>query len=151
MANELVLIVIGILGVLGVFGGIPQILKWLKPKPRLRITAADISRLQAENYKYEVHLEVENETRFWRRNGDATNVTADYYVVDKDGVQCVAALGLMLSQYLCADAKIQRTLEAYHSLTPDGNPFSVIFKVSCTEGASARKVLAYEASPIVYT
>jgi hypothetical protein len=151
VANETELAAAIILGVLGAFGGVPQILRWLKPKPRLKITAADISRLQAENYKYQVHLEVENQTRLWRRNGDATNVTADYYVVDKDGVQCVAALGLMLSQYLCADAKIRKELEAYHSLTPDGNPFSVIFKVSCTEGASARKVLAYEASPIVYT
>jgi hypothetical protein len=151
VANETELAVALLLGVLGVLGGIPQLLRLIKPKPYLKITEAQITRLPEDNYKYQVHLTVQNETKFWRRNGDATNVTADYYVIDKNGVQCVAALGLTLSQYLCASAKIQRTLEAYHSLTPDGNPFSVVFRVSCSESAAAKKILAYDASPIVYS
>jgi len=151
MANELELVIIGMMGILGALGGIPQILKLLKPKPRLKITQATISKLPAENYKYQVQLAVHNETRRWRRNDDATNVTANYYVIDKDGVQCVAALGLVLSQYLIIDATIRRELEAFHSLTPDGNPFQVIFKVSCAEGVGAKMVLAYDSSPIVYS
>ncbi len=140
-----------LLAVFGVLGGVPQLLKLLKPKPRLKITQATISKLPEENYKYNVQLGVQNQTRWWRRNGDATNVTADYYVVDKDGVQCVAALSLALSQYLITNATIRRELEAFHSLTPDGNPFQVIFKVACAEGIGAKKVLAYDASPIVYS
>ena len=77
MANEFELVIIGMLGVLGALGGIPQILKLLKPKPRLKITQATISKLPSENYKYQVQLAVQNETRWWRRNGDATCVTAD--------------------------------------------------------------------------
>ena len=149
--NEAELAIALLLSILGVLGGIPQLLRQLKPKPRLKITEAQIIKLPEDNYKYRVHLMVQNETKFWRRNGDATNVTADYYVIDKNGVQYAAAQGQMLAEYLCAGIKIQKDAEAYHSLVPEGNPYSVILKVTCAEGGRAKKMIPYEAAPIVYS
>jgi hypothetical protein len=151
VANETELAVALLLGVLGALGGIPQLLQQIKPKPRLKITEAQITKLPEDNYKYQVHLMVQNETKFWRRNADATNVTADYYVIDKNDVQCAAAKGQMLAEYLCAGIKIQKDTEAYHSLTPEGNPYSVIFMVTCAEGGTAKKRIPYEAAPIIYS
>lgn len=78
------LAIFAMLGVAGLFGGIPQLIRWTKPRPNLTITKVAIERLPGDNYKYQLHMEIENRSKFWRRNSDATNVNADYYMINKD-------------------------------------------------------------------
>jgi len=138
------------LGALGFIGGIPQMLFWLKPKPHLKIIKASVDRLTGDNYKYRIHLEIENQEKFLRRNGDASNVTAEYYMINKDGVQCGGATDQMVCSFLVAGAKILKDHEDFYSLIPDGNPYTIVFRIRCQEKMSAKKKLAYNASPLVY-
>jgi len=149
--DSIVLIVITVLAILGVLGGIPQMLKWMKPAPHLRINQATISKLPGDHYKYQIHLEIENESKSLQRNGDASSVTADYFVIDKKGVQCGATSNQMISSYLCAGTKILKDMEAYLSLIPEGNPYTIIFRTVSAEGNTAKKRIVYEANPIDYT
>jgi hypothetical protein len=135
---------------IGLVGGVPQILKWIKPKPNLTITKATISRLPEENYKYRFHLEVENKKASFRRNGDASNITFDFYVVDKDSVQRGGTFDQVITQYLLAGFKVTKETDVYLSLPPDGNPYTVVFRLVCREGQSAILKVAFEAPPIVY-
>ncbi len=144
------LAIVFVLGLLGVLGGVPQILRLTRPKPHLKITDATISKLADENYKFQLHFEVENERKLWNRSGDATNVTSDYYVVDKDSVQRGGTYDQAVSQYLLAGLKTVKDTEMYLALVPEGNPYRIIFRVACKEGYSATKKVAFEANPILY-
>ena len=149
--DSIELAVIAVLAVLGAAGGIPQMLRLIKAKPHLKITEATISKLANENYKHQIHLEVQNVAKLLKRNGDASEVTADYLVIDKNGVQYGATVNQMLSSYLCAGTRIQKDTEAYFSLIPERNPYTIVFRVSCAEGEMAKKKITYEATPIIYT
>ncbi len=128
-----------VLGVLGLLGGIPQILRWAKPKPHLRITEAKIVRLPNENYKFRFHLEIENERVGWKRNGDASDVGYEFYVVDKESVQRGSASAQAVTQLLLAGFKTRKETEVFLSLPPDGNPYTVVFRVTCREGDTFTK------------
>ena len=144
------LAIFAMLGVAGLFGGIPQLIRWTKPRPNLTITKVAIERLPGDNYKYQIHMEIENRSKFWRRNSDATNVNADYYMINKDGVQCGAASNQTVASFLVAGAKILKDVESFHSLVPEGNPYSIVFRVTCQELVAAKKKIMYQASPMVY-
>ncbi len=145
------LIFIAVLAILGAAGGVPQMIRWIKPKPHLKITKGTISKLPDDNYKYQIHLEIENQSKLLQRSGDASNVTADFFVIDKNGFQSGATTNLMISSYLCPGTKIPKDLEAYLSLIPDGNPYSIIFRASSAEGSVDKKRISLEAAPILYT
>ncbi len=149
--DSIELIVIAALAIVGVVGGIPQLLVWIKLRPHLRITQGAISKLPNENYKYQLHLGIENQSKLLQRNGDASNVVADFFVVDKNGVQSGATTNLMISTYLCSGTKIPKDLEAYLSLIPDGNPYSIIFRATSAEGNAAKKKIAFDAAPVLYS
>jgi hypothetical protein len=148
--ENVVLSLIALLGVLGAVGGIPQMLRWVKIKPHLRIKNATISKLPNENYKFQLQFEVENERKTLTRNGDASNVTFDYYVVDKDSFQRGATFDQAISPYLLAGLKTVKETEAYLALTPEGNPYSIIFRVTCKEGNSTVEKIAFKTPPIEY-
>ena len=149
--EEIELLLVSVLGLLGVVGGIPQIFRWIKPKPHLKIIKATISKLPHDNYTYQIHLEIENETKLWRRNGDASNITAEYFMIDKNGVLCASASNQSVSPYLLAGTKVLKDIAAHHSLMPEGNPYSVIFRVTCNEGRTAKQKITYEATSIIFT
>ncbi len=138
------------LALFGGLGGIPQLLKLAKVRPHLKVTEASVVKAVEDNYKYKIHLAVNNETKFLHRNGDATGLTAEYYVVDKDGVQCGSLESQPVTQVLVSGAKIFKDAEGYHTLLPEGNPHTIVFRVTCREGETARRKIQYEATPIVY-
>ena len=140
-----------VLGVIGLLGGIPQIIRWAKPKPHLTINKARVQRVQNDNYKHQIHLEVENQTKTFSRNDDATNVTVDYFIINKDNEQCATAQNQTISTYLVAGAKSITNIEAYHSLVPEGNPYSIIFLVRCKEETPTKKKIIYNAAQIEFT
>ena len=144
-------IVAMLLGFLGLLGGIPQMLRWIKPRPHLKITNATVLKIPNENYKFQLHFEVENERKSWKRSGAASNVTSDYYVVDKDSVQRGGTYDQAVSQYLLAGLKMLKDTDMYLALTPEGNPYRIVFRVMCKEGYSATKIVAFEAQPILYS
>jgi hypothetical protein len=151
MTYDIVLLVlVAVLGIIGLLGGVPQLLSWIKPKPHLAIVKATVQRLTGDNYRYQVHLEVENQLKFLRRNGDASNVTAEYYMINKDGFQCGGASDQMVCSFLVAGAKILKDSEAFYSLVPEGNPYSIVFRVICHEKVAAKKKIAYDAAPLIY-
>ncbi len=144
------LFVVAVSLLFGLLGGVPQIVRWIKPKPTLAIGDAKISRLPDENYKYRFHLEVENKKLSFRRNGDASNITFDFYVIDKDGLQRGGTFDQIITQYLLAGITVAKETDVYLSLPPDGNPYTVVFRVVCREGQEAMKKVAFEAPPLVY-
>ncbi len=143
-------LVVSISLIFGLAGGIPQIFRWIKPKPTLAIVDAKISRLPDENYKYRFHLEVENKKLSTRRNGAASNITFDFYVIDKDGLQKGGTFDQVITQYLLAGIKVAKETDVYLSLPPDGNPYTVVFRAVCREGQTTIKRVAFEAPPLVY-
>ncbi len=151
MAYETVeLSIVVALAVFGTIGGIPELLRLAKSRPHLKVAEASVVKATDDNYKYKIHLAIANEARFWRRNGDATHVVAEYYVVNKDGVQCGSVESQPVSQVLVAGATILKDTEGFHTLLPEGNPHSIVFRLSSGEGGFARKKIVYEASPITY-
>ncbi len=145
------LAIVAAFALFGALGGVPQLLKLAKVRPHLKIVEAAVVKAADDNYKYKIHLAVNNEVKFLHRNGDATSVTAEYYVVNKEGVQCGSLESQPVTQVLVAGAKILKDAEGYHTLLPEGNPHTIVFRVNCREGDIARKKIQYEATPIVYT
>ena len=139
------LVFLALLTLLGLVGAVPHLLHWIKPKPHLQIVKSEISRLPEGNFKYHIHLEIENQTKWWRKNGDASNVVGEYFVIDKNGVQNSAVLNQAISSYLVAGARIVKDIEGYHSFLPDGNPFLLVFRVTCSERQTAKHEITYEA------
>lgn len=147
--NGFEILLFSVLGLLSVAGGVPQIFRWIKPKPHLKIVNVSISKQPDDKYKNQIHLEVENEARFWTRNGDASNVTLEYFMIDRNGVQCAYAPRELVCAYLLVGTKIQKDTEGYHVLMPEGNPYSVIFRVTCNEGGIVKQTVNYEAASII--
>jgi hypothetical protein len=137
-------------GLLGVVGGMPQIFRWIKPKAHLKIIKAAISKFPDDNFRYQIHLEIENEIKLLERNSDASNVTADYFIIDKNGIQWASGSNQSVSLYFLAGTKILKDIEVRHSLMTDGNPYSVVFRVTCNEGRSTKKKIAYEATSMIF-
>ncbi len=138
------------LGILGLAGGLPQIIRWAKPNPHLQINKVTVERAPNDNYKHKIHLELENQTKGLARNGDATNITLDYFIINKTGTQTAITQNQTLSAYLVAGAKILTDIEAYHSLVPEGNPYSIIFMIKSRETATVKKRITYNADKIEY-
>jgi hypothetical protein len=84
-------------------------------------------------------LEVENQTKWWKRNSDASNVVGEYYIIDKNGVQSGAVTNQSIATYLVAGAKVVKDMEGYHSILPDANPHSIIFRATCNEHIGVNK------------
>jgi hypothetical protein len=131
-------------------GGMPQIFKWIKPKAHLKIIKAAISKFPEDNFRYQIHLEIENEAKLLERNSDASNVTAEYFILDKNGVQWASASNQSVSLYFLAGTKILKDIEVRHSLMPEGNPYSVVFRVACNEGSPRKKKIAFEATSMIF-
>lgn len=140
-----------ILGFLGLVGGIPQLLKWITPKPHLKINDATINRIPNENHKFHLQLEVENERKSWKRNCDASDLVYEFYIMDKESIQRGSASGQTVAQHLLAGFKIKKEAEVFLSLPPEGNPYTVLFRIVCREGNVVTKIMALEAPPIEYS
>jgi hypothetical protein len=131
------------LAVLSAVGSIPHLLQWLKLKPHLKIVKAIIEKQPDDNNRYSIHLEVENQSKWWRKNGDATNIMGEYYVVDKNGFQNGYVDNQLLSQHLLAGTKTVKDLEGYHLLSPEGNPYSIVFRIKHNEAVMAALKITY--------
>jgi hypothetical protein len=70
-------------------------------------------------------------------------------MINKDGLQSGSASNQMISSFLVVGARIFKDVEAFHSLVPEGNPYSIVFRVTCQENVSVKKKIAYEAAPMV--
>lgn len=111
--EDIYLIVSALALALGAVGGIPQIMRWLRPKPRLKITKANIE--GSPESRIRIDIEVKNEEKWWGRNRDATFVTAEWYMIDKDHEQWGAVFNQTLSPYLSAGTKVSRQHSSAHS------------------------------------
>lgn len=143
--EDIYLIISALALALGAVGGVPQIMRWMKPKPRLRIAKARIE--EKPGSRINIHLEVENERSWWRRNSDATYVTAEWYMMDKDHEQWGGVFNQTLSPYLMTGTKVSRQLSSAHTFKPEGNPHTIVIRVKCREGVLRRKKITYVATP----
>ena len=138
--QDIYLIATALALVLGAIGGVPQILKWFKPKPHLRIIEAEVQQTQEKN-KYILHLKILNEARWLRRTSDATDVKIDTYIMDKNYEQWSASYG-DLTPYLLAHAKVSKEIPPHQNFKP-GEPYTFIIVVYCAQGVGARKKITY--------
>jgi hypothetical protein len=134
------------LAVLGIIGGLPHLVQWLVRRPSLEILDASIELQSANNFQYHAHLVVANRRRWWHRSGDASNVIAEYYLIDKDHVQKGFVSGQLVTPFLLIGTKAVKDAESYHSLPPEGGPYSIVFRVTCSEGAEAKRLIPYDIS-----
>jgi hypothetical protein len=128
---------------LGAIGGIPQIRRWFKPKPRLRITRAQIEERPAM-IGHVLQIEVRNKRQWWGRNRDAVDVVAGWYIMDKNFEQWSGTYNQILAPYLMAGAKVSKQFSGADRFNLEGNPYTIAILVSCREGAIVRKKLIYE-------
>lgn len=132
--------------VLSMVGGIPHLLGLIKPKPHLKITESTITKLPNDSFRYLIHLQLENQTKWWKRSRDASNVIGEYYMIDKNGMQWGTISNQTVSPYLVAGAKIAKDIEGYHSFLPEGNPYTIVFRVTCSEGQIIKQKVTYNVS-----
>lgn len=125
----------------GAVGGIPQIMRWMSRKPRLKIVESKIEGLQESRIR--IHLEVKNEKKWWGRNSDATYVTAEWLMVDKTHEQWGSVRNQVLSPYLPIGVKISQQFSSSHSFKSEGNPHTIFIFVKCREGIVRRKKITY--------
>ena len=144
------LIITTLLAILGAIGGIPQIIHWIKPKPHLKITIARIEKIPNED-KIKLHLEIENEAKWWRRNSDAAYVVAEWYVMDKNHEQWGSASNVVLSPFLSPGTKLSRDFQILHQFRQEGNPHSIIVRISCEKGGHTKKTITYFAEGLITT
>lgn len=142
--EDIYLIVSAIALALGAVGGIPEIMRWTKPKPRLRITKARIETMK--DHRIKIHLEVKNEQKWWRRNSDASDVAAEWYMMDKNHEQWGGVFNQTVSPYLMAGTKVSREFSSVHAFKPEGNPHTVVILVRCAEGVLRREKITYVAT-----
>jgi hypothetical protein len=144
---DLGFVTVAVLAVLGSLGGIPQLLKLIKPKPHLVINQVSITKLPNDNYKYQIRLEIQNVTKLFSRTTDASNVVAEYYMMDKNGVQWGNLTNQTVTPYLVAGTKIVKDIEVFHSLNPEGNPYQIVFRILCNEKVTTKQKISYNAVP----
>jgi len=140
-AEDIYLILSAFAVTIGAIGGIPQIMRWFKPKPNLKISKVFIEKKPDE--KINIHLEVKNERKWWRRNQDAKYVEAKWFMMDKDRDQWGGVHSITLTPYLMTDTKISKTLNSAHHFRPEGSPHTIVVLVSCQEGVSSQKIINY--------
>ncbi len=131
--------------ILSVLGGIPHLLRLIKPKPHLKIIQSTITKLPNDSFRYGIHLEIENQTKWWKRSSDASNLIGEYYMIDKNGVQWGTISNQIVSPYLVEGAKAVKDIEGYHSFLPEGNPYTIVFRVTCNEGQTDKQKIIYDA------
>jgi hypothetical protein len=144
MVDTFELAVIALLAILSAVGGIPHLIQWVKQRPHLKIINPSIAKQTSDNFRYSLHLEVENERKWWRKSGDASNIVGEYYLIDKNGFLWGAVSNQLMSSYLPAGTRITKDIEGYHTLSPEGNPHSIIFRVTCNESVIAKQRISYE-------
>ena len=137
-------VLLACVAVLSVVGAAPHLFQWIRRTPTLSIIKASVERQSSDKLGYHVHLEVENQKKWWKRNGDASNVVGEYYMIDKDGFQRGFVSGQLVSPYLLAGTKAMKDIEGFHVLSRDGNPYSIVFRVTCNESTGAKQLISYE-------
>jgi len=142
--EDILLIVSAIALVLGAVGGVPEIVRWTKPKPRLRIAKSRVEK--SEGSRIVIDLEVQNEQKWWRKTADATYVTAEWYMMDRNHEQWGGVHNQIVSPYLMAGTKVSRQFSSTHSFKPEGNPHTIAILVKCEEGVQKRKKVTYVAT-----
>jgi hypothetical protein len=122
--------------ILGAIGGIPQIMRWSKPKPKLRITRFVIKERTERGFG--MSIRVENVENWYRRNADATYVKAEYYIMDKSREQWGCAHNIVLTPYLVIGERISKELHDANILKVEGSPYTIVLRVTCEEGDTTK-------------
>jgi hypothetical protein len=136
------LIIATVLGIFGTVGGIPQIIKWSEPRPHLKINKLKI--LWIRDHHYGLSYEIENQTKFYTRDADATTVMAEITEWDKNFVQWDSSPFIFqLTGCLVAGTKFVETRETCHIAKPEGHPYMILFKVYCDEKAIAKQKIRF--------
>jgi hypothetical protein len=155
MANtnaELIIAVIAtVLSLIGVVGGIPQIIEWLRAKPHLRVNKVDFikrkEKISDTNYAYDIFLEVENHSKWWKKAVDATFVYGECYSMGKDMVQFGTLQNQMVAPFLSAGAKVRKNLNMnQYYFDSKGSPYTVIIRLWCREGATTKYTTKFDSS-----
>jgi hypothetical protein len=139
-----------IFGFLGFLGGVPELKRWLVPRPHLRITILKKS-VNYEGKSLHFAYEVENKRNPFTRNADATDLVMEISEIDSNHIQWdKEPTKLPLSKCLLVGAKYHDDrgnirFNYYRTPTIESNyPFTIFLKVSCTEGSIDTKKIIIE-------
>ena len=139
--DDILRIITALLSIFGAIGGIPQIIRWLRAKPHLKVNAR-FEKLLEENY-YKLHIEVLNEKKLWKRNKDATDVMAQWYIMDKNSEHWGATYNQVISPYLGVGEKVRKGFKLFHRFDPRGNPHEIVILITCDEGVVVKEKLTH--------
>ena len=87
---------------------------------------------------------MENQVASWRKNGDATNVVGDFFLIDQTGNQKGFVTGQLITPFLLTGTRASKNIESFHSLPLEGRPYKVVFRVTCNEGVAAKKLITFD-------
>jgi hypothetical protein len=143
-------IIASILGIIGAVGGIPQLMKWFAPKPHLRLLYGRVvpksNNPKLRDDKQMLQYAVENINKRWAKNADATEVNIVFHVIDKDNRQRGEGFTCFTSHCLGIGENIPREYEINPEtllVKPQGNPHTLVFKITCKEKATAESRISY--------
>lgn len=141
MIEDVLRVITSFLAALGAIGGIPQLIRWLRPKPHLKINAR-IEDLPEENY-HKLIIEIMNEKKWWKRNKDATHVIAQWYIMDRNKEHWGATYNQVISPYLGVGEKVQKEFKIIHRFNQEGNPHTLVVLVKCEPDTQVKKVISH--------
>ncbi len=96
-------------------GGVPEIRRFMIPRPRLKVTIGEVTRTPQVTGSYNVRVTVLNERKRLRRTTDAENIVASLHVMDRSHQNWGAAHNINISPYLMAGLSITRDLQHIHN------------------------------------
>jgi hypothetical protein len=135
-----------VFGLFGFLGGIPEIKKWIKPSPHLKITKLEALHMSEKGAT--ISWTVQNQKMLLKRNSEATDVKLE--ITDLDGNQMQSdgdPITIRLKKLLMVGAKVSEpygfSVQVGHFF--DGRetsyPYIIMCKASCAEGSSNIKKL----------
>jgi|YelNatPaOPRAMG01_1025707.scaffolds.fasta_scaffold12869_4 hypothetical protein len=139
--DDVLRIITSLLAILGAIGGIPQLIRWLRPKPHVKISSR-IEDLPEENC-HKLHIEVLNEKKWWKRNKDAMHVIAQWYIMDKNKEHWGATYNQAISPYLGVGEKVHKEFKIVHRFNPEGNPHTIVILVKCDPDTQVKETITH--------
>ena len=117
--------------VLAATGGVPEIRRFMSPRPRLKVTIGGVTRT-SQPMGYAVRVTVLNEKKRFRRTTDAENVVASVHIMGSTHQDWGAAYNIIMSPYLMSGLSITKDLQHGHNFVT-AQEYTIVVLVGCNQ------------------
>ena len=113
-------------------GGVPEIRRFMFPRPRLKVMIGNVTRTSQTTGGYNLQVTVLNQRKRLRRTTDAENIIASLLVMDRSHQNWGAAYNISISPYLMAGLSITKDLQHIHNFVT-GEEYTIVLLVGCNQ------------------